>query len=95
MLATGGTLAAAVQFLVARGADHITCICLLAAPEGIERINALLDNLGVPCTLVTASVDERLNDRATSCPAWATPATGCTGWSRPGQRAARARPCRA
>ena len=34
MLATGGTLAAAVQFLVKRGADHITCICLLAAPEG-------------------------------------------------------------
>ncbi len=63
MLATGGTLAAAVQFLVARGADHITCICLLAAPEGIERITALLDNLGVPCTLVTASVDERLNER--------------------------------
>ena len=38
MLATGGTLAAAVQFLVKRGADHITCICLLAAPEGIARI---------------------------------------------------------
>ena len=35
MLATGGTLASAVQFLVKRGADHITCICLLAAPEGI------------------------------------------------------------
>ena len=63
MLATGGTLAAAVQFLVARGADHITCICLLAAPEGLERINALLENLGVPCTLVTASVDERLNEQ--------------------------------
>ena len=38
MLATGGTLAAAVRFLVDRGADHITCICLLAAPEGIARI---------------------------------------------------------
>ncbi len=62
MLATGGTLAAAVQFLVKRGADHITCICLLAAPEGIQRINALLDGLHVPCTLVVAGVDERLND---------------------------------
>ena len=62
MLATGGTLAAAVRFLVDRGADHITCICLLAAPEGIVRITELLDDLGVPCTLVTASVDERLND---------------------------------
>jgi uracil phosphoribosyltransferase len=62
MLATGGTLASAVQFLVKRGADHITCICLLAAPEGIARINALLDGMHVPCTLVVAGVDEKLND---------------------------------
>jgi uracil phosphoribosyltransferase len=62
MLATGGTLAEAVRFLVRRGADHITCICLLAAPEGIERITALLEDLEVPCTLVTAAVDERLNE---------------------------------
>jgi uracil phosphoribosyltransferase len=32
MLATGGTLAAAIRFLTDRGADHITAICLLAAP---------------------------------------------------------------
>ncbi len=62
MLATGGTLAAAVHFLVERGADHITCICLLAAPEGIEAITALLENLQVPCLLVVAAVDERLNE---------------------------------
>ncbi|HYP45535.1 MAG TPA: uracil phosphoribosyltransferase, partial [Propionibacteriaceae bacterium] len=62
MLATGGTLAAAVQFLQKRGADQITCICLLAAPEGIERLRALLEDLAVPCTLVTAAVDEKLND---------------------------------
>jgi uracil phosphoribosyltransferase len=62
MLATGGTLAAAVQFLVKRGADHITCICLLAAPEGIAKITELLDGLHVPCTLVVAGVDERLNE---------------------------------
>jgi len=62
LLATGGTLAEAVRFLVRRGADHITCICLLAAPEGIERITTLLEDLAVPCTLVTAAVDERLNE---------------------------------
>ncbi len=62
MLATGGTLAAAVQFLVRRGADHITCICLLAAPEGIARITELLDGLRIPCTLVLAGVDEKLNE---------------------------------
>ncbi len=33
MLATGGTLAAALRLLVERGADHITALCLLAAPE--------------------------------------------------------------
>ena len=62
MLATGGTLAAAVQFLVRRGADHITCICLLAAPEGIDRLGQLLADLQVPCTLVVAAVDERLDE---------------------------------
>jgi uracil phosphoribosyltransferase len=63
MLATGGTLAAAVRFLVDRGADHITCICLLAAPEGIDRLTQLLDDLHVPCTLVLAGLDERLNEK--------------------------------
>ena len=43
MLATGGTLAAAIQFLTDRGADHITAICLLAAPEGCERLEQELD----------------------------------------------------
>ena len=62
MLATGGTLAAAVQFLVKRGADQITCICLLAAPEGIEAITTLLDDLHVPCLLVVAAVDDHLNE---------------------------------
>jgi uracil phosphoribosyltransferase len=62
MLATGGTLAAAVQFLERRGADQITCICLIAAPEGIERLNALLEGLQVPCTLVLAGLDEKLNE---------------------------------
>ncbi len=62
MLATGGSLAGTVQFLVNRGADHITCICLIAAPEGIERMRNLLDGIGVPCTLVVAAVDERLNE---------------------------------
>src|SRR5829696_5311650 len=38
MLATGGTLAAAIRFLAVRGADHITAICLLTAPEGVERV---------------------------------------------------------
>ena len=35
MLATGGTLVAALTFLLDRGADDVTAICLLAAPEGL------------------------------------------------------------
>lgn len=62
MLATGGSLAECIKFLVNRGADHITCICLLAAPEGIERVNELLADLKVPCTLVVAAVDDHLNE---------------------------------
>ncbi len=63
MLATGGTLAAAVDFLVRRGADHITAITLLAAPEGIERLDQDTSHIGVPTTLVTAALDEKLNEK--------------------------------
>ena len=62
MLATGGTLAAAVQFLVDRGADHITAITLLAAPEGQAKLERMLEGIGVPVTVVTAAMDERLNE---------------------------------
>jgi uracil phosphoribosyltransferase len=63
MLATGGTLAAAIRFLIDRGADDITAICLLSAPEGIERLRRELDDLTVPITVVSAAMDERLNDK--------------------------------
>ncbi len=63
MLATGGTLAAAIRFLTQRGADDITAICLLAAPEGCARLESDLEGLEVPVTVVTAAVDERLNEK--------------------------------
>ena len=63
MLATGGTLSAAIEFLVKRGADHITAVCLLAAPEGIARVEKDLTGIGVPVTLVTAGLDEKLNEK--------------------------------
>jgi uracil phosphoribosyltransferase len=63
MLATGGTLAAAVRFLVDRGADDITAICLLTAPEGCARLERGLEGLDVPVTVVTAAMDERLNEK--------------------------------
>ena len=63
MLATGGTLAAAIKFLTDRGADHITAICLLAAPEGIANLEAGIADLTIPITVVTAALDERLNEK--------------------------------
>jgi uracil phosphoribosyltransferase len=58
MLATGGSMAYTIRLLVDRGATDVTAICALAAPEGIERLRAS----GLPVRVVTASVDERLND---------------------------------
>ncbi|GAA2611721.1 uracil phosphoribosyltransferase [Streptomyces axinellae] len=61
MLATGGTLVAAIRELIRRGADDVTALCLLAAPEGVEVMEREL--AGTPVTVVTASVDERLNEQ--------------------------------
>jgi uracil phosphoribosyltransferase len=63
MLATGGTLASAIDFLVQRGADDITAVCLLAAPEGIDRVERSTAGTAIPVTLVTAGLDERLNEK--------------------------------
>ncbi|MFD7917833.1 uracil phosphoribosyltransferase [Streptomyces sp. NPDC059740] len=59
MLATGGTLVAAIRELIRRGADDVTAICLLAAPEGIEVMERELAD--APVTVVTAAVDDHLN----------------------------------
>ena len=62
MLATGGTLVAAFNYLIERGATEITAICLLAAPEGIKIVEDAFKDSGVPITLVMGSLDERLNE---------------------------------
>jgi uracil phosphoribosyltransferase len=65
MLATGGTLEVVIRTLIERGAAGITAICLLAAPEGLARIAAAFpaDQTAVPIRVVTAAIDERLNER--------------------------------
>jgi uracil phosphoribosyltransferase len=60
MLATGGSLEHCCRLLADRGCTDITVICVLAAPEGIAR----LDAAGLPMRLVTAAIDERLNEKA-------------------------------
>jgi len=62
MLATGGTLGAVIDLLINRGADEVTAICLLAAPEGLAFLEKQFGSSPVPITLVTAAVDERLNE---------------------------------
>ena len=64
MLATGGTLETVIGMLVSRGAAAVTAICLLAAPEGAARLAAAFpDDLPVPVRVVTAGMDQGLNDQ--------------------------------
>src|SRR5271165_6979969 len=65
MLATGGTLATVIRMLVERGAASVTAICLLAAPEGLRHVEQAFaaDDADQWVRVVTAAVDERLNER--------------------------------
>ncbi|RWZ59681.1 uracil phosphoribosyltransferase [Labedella populi] len=60
MLATGGSLGAAIEFLFDRGAVDVTAICLLAAPEGVAALEKATEGRDV--TIVLGSLDERLNE---------------------------------
>ncbi|WP_347755903.1 uracil phosphoribosyltransferase [Agrococcus sp. ProA11] len=61
MLATGGSLSAAMQFLFDRGAVDVTAICLLGTPEGLERVERDMD--GQDVTIVLGALDEGLDER--------------------------------
>ncbi len=63
MLATGGTLVATIELLLARGAGDVTAICLLAAPEGLSRLEETFGARPVAVTVVTAGLDEKLNEK--------------------------------
>ncbi len=63
MLATGGSMADAIHFLLDRGADDITAVCLLAAPEGIKHLKESLASTNAHVKVVTGAVDEQLNER--------------------------------
>jgi uracil phosphoribosyltransferase len=62
MLATGGTLVMAIDYLVAKGASDITAVCLLAAPEGIAAVSKALSHIDVPVKIVVGTIDEKLNE---------------------------------
>ncbi|OEF99839.1 uracil phosphoribosyltransferase [Vulcanibacillus modesticaldus] len=58
MLATGGSASAAIQLLKEKGAKNIKLMCLIAAPEGVKRVQNDHDDVDI----YVAAVDEKLND---------------------------------
>lgn len=60
MLATGGSLIHAIDLLVERGADDITCVCMVSAQPGVDKLEAH----GGPVRLITATIDPELNGDA-------------------------------
>jgi len=64
MLATGGTLQTVVGMLADRGAAAVTAICLIAAPEGVNRLAAAFPaDEPLPVRVVTAAIDDHLDHR--------------------------------
>lgn len=58
MLATGGSSAAAVSMLKEKGVKNIRFLCIIAAPEGVERMREEHPDVA----LYIGALDERLND---------------------------------
>ena len=57
MLATGGTAVASIDYLKKMGAKNIKFVCLIAAPEGIKKIQDAHPDIKI----FTAAIDKRLN----------------------------------
>lgn len=60
MLATGGSLLAAINYLFERGAVDVTAVCLIGAPEGLKMIEEATQ--GREVTIVLGALDEKLNE---------------------------------
>ncbi|MDR0875852.1 MAG: uracil phosphoribosyltransferase [Clostridiales Family XIII bacterium] len=60
MLATGGSAAAAIDFIKERGGKRISFVCLIAAPEGIEVLQAAHPDVNI----YIAAKDSHLNEHA-------------------------------
>lgn len=63
MLATGGTLIETIAFLRRRGAERITCLCLIGAPEGIQALERGTEGLE-DVDLFLACRDQQLDENA-------------------------------
>jgi uracil phosphoribosyltransferase len=63
MLATGGTLIAAINYLLERGATDIIAITILSSPEGIALLEKEYGGKDLSITIVTGALDEKLNEK--------------------------------
>ncbi len=59
MLATGGSAIAAIQYLKNQGVSNLRFMCLVAAPEGIQKLHSQHPDVPIYC----AAIDRQLNDR--------------------------------
>lgn len=61
MLATGNSLLAAIELYVSKGipVKNIKCICIIAAPEGLENIQKHYPDIEI----ITAAIDDHLNEK--------------------------------
>jgi uracil phosphoribosyltransferase len=64
MLATGGTLNDSIDYVFQRGAEDVSCVCLIGAPEGVK---AVTDHVAArwpdkKVTVVLGALDEKLNE---------------------------------
>ena len=60
MLATGGSLLQAINYVFDKGATEVTAVCLLAAPEGLATLDKATQGRNV--TIVLGALDENLNE---------------------------------
>jgi uracil phosphoribosyltransferase len=60
MLATGGSASAAIQFIKEKGGKHIHFMCLIAAPEGVKKVQEEHPDVDI----YIAALDEKLNNHA-------------------------------
>ena len=61
MLATGGSLLQAIDFIFDKGATDVTAVCILGAPEGLAAIEKA--TAGRDLTIVLGALDEKLNEQ--------------------------------
>ena len=64
MLATGGSAAESSNFIKQRGGQNISFLCIIAAPEGLEKLHAAHPDIKI----FVGNLDRQLNEKAYICP---------------------------